>query len=527
MRWEIATAVAGAILEINPFDQPNVQQAKDATNALLKQFKTNGRLPIAAADQSLEDVALTLTTAARKALPASSADAILTLLRPGDYFALLAYVGPDPALADALQTLRREVRDRARVATMFGYGPRYLHSTGQLHKGGPNSGVFVLISASPVEDVPIPDQPFSFGTLELAQAIGDFASLEARAAAPCTRTCRRPTGADPRAGRRAARPGRLAGPRTRGRRLAEVRRPESAACKSDSSDSAGWASTWSPASYRAVTPSSPTTAAPTRWRARCGGREGVATLDALIEGLAAPRSVWVMVPSGDPDRIDRQRARPAAVGRRRHHRRRQHQLSTTMSGGRSARRSAGRLCRRRHEWRHLGSAGRLLPDGRREGGCLRQARADLSDARPEGRLSARRRSRRRPLREDDSQRDRIRPDAGVRRRLRVDAREATTSSTSARSPDSGTTAASSDPGCWSWPRAPWPRMRSFRPERLRRDSGEGRWTLHEAIERGVPLPVMTAALFTRFRSREDNPFSERMLAALRNQFGGHAVKTSS
>jgi glucose-6-phosphate isomerase/transaldolase/glucose-6-phosphate isomerase len=179
VRWEIATAVAGAILEINPFDQPNVQQAKDATNALLKQFKTNGRLPIAAADQSLEDVALTLTTPARKALPASGADAILTLLRPGDYFALLAYVGPDPALADALQTLRREVRDRARVATMFGYGPRYLHSTGQLHKGGPNSGVFVLISASPVEDVPIPDQPFSFGTLELAQAIGDFASLEA------------------------------------------------------------------------------------------------------------------------------------------------------------------------------------------------------------------------------------------------------------------------------------------------------------------------------------------------------------
>jgi glucose-6-phosphate isomerase/transaldolase/glucose-6-phosphate isomerase len=179
VRWEIATAVAGAILGINPFDQPNVQQAKDATNALLTKYKTNGRLPIAKADQTLQGVALTLTTPARKALPGSSADAILTLLRPGDYFALLAYVGPDPALADALQTLRREVRDRARVATMFGYGPRYLHSTGQLHKGGPNSGVFVLISTSPVEDVPIPDQPFSFGTLELAQAVGDFASLEA------------------------------------------------------------------------------------------------------------------------------------------------------------------------------------------------------------------------------------------------------------------------------------------------------------------------------------------------------------
>ena len=178
VRWEIATAVAGAILAINPFDQPNVQQAKDATNALLKQVKTDGRLSIAAADQTLQDIALTLTTAARKALAGSSADAILTLLRPGDYVALLAYVGPDQALADALQALRRDVRDRARVATMFGYGPRYLHSTGQLHKGGPNSGVFVLISTSPVEDVPIPDQPFSFGTLELAQAVGDFASLQ-------------------------------------------------------------------------------------------------------------------------------------------------------------------------------------------------------------------------------------------------------------------------------------------------------------------------------------------------------------
>jgi glucose-6-phosphate isomerase len=179
VRWEIATAVAGAILEINPFDQPNVQQAKDATNTLLKQYQTNGRLPSPAADRTLGAVELTLTTQARKSLADSSADAILTLLQPGDYFALLAYVGPDPALAAELHTLRRDVRDRARVATMFGYGPRYLHSTGQLHKGGPDSGVFVLISTQPVEDLPIPDQPFSFGTLELAQAIGDFASLDA------------------------------------------------------------------------------------------------------------------------------------------------------------------------------------------------------------------------------------------------------------------------------------------------------------------------------------------------------------
>jgi glucose-6-phosphate isomerase len=180
MRWEIATAVAGAILEINPFDQPNVQQAKDATNGLLAEYRTKGRLPIAAPDSTLDGViALTLTSAARNALPNAGGDALLSLLHQGDYFALLAYLGPDRELAEDLQSLRRAVRDRVRVATMFGYGPRYLHSTGQLHKGGPNSGVFVLISATPREDLPIPGEPFSFGTLELAQAIGDFASLEA------------------------------------------------------------------------------------------------------------------------------------------------------------------------------------------------------------------------------------------------------------------------------------------------------------------------------------------------------------
>jgi hypothetical protein len=179
MRWEIATAVAGSLLAINPFDQPNVQQAKDATKALLTDYKTNGRLPIADPDATLGGISLTLTAAARQTLAGRGAESLLTLLHAGDYFALLAYLGPDPALAAALQAWRRSVRDRARVATMFGYGPRYLHSTGQLHKGGPNSGVFVLISATPSEDVAIPGEPFTFGTLEQAQAIGDFASLDA------------------------------------------------------------------------------------------------------------------------------------------------------------------------------------------------------------------------------------------------------------------------------------------------------------------------------------------------------------
>jgi transaldolase/glucose-6-phosphate isomerase len=181
VRWEIATAVAGAVLQIDPFDQPNVQQAKDATQALLSQYKTSRKLPIPPVDRTLHNgITLTLSAAAKNTLQPNAAEAFLSLIHQGDYFALLAYVSTmDPAMADELKALRAAVRDRTRAATMFGFGPRYLHSTGQLHKGGPNSGVFLLVTATPREDVgPIPGEPFSFGTLELSQAVGDFASLD-------------------------------------------------------------------------------------------------------------------------------------------------------------------------------------------------------------------------------------------------------------------------------------------------------------------------------------------------------------
>ena len=180
VRWEVATAIAGALLEINPFDEPNVQQAKDATKTLLNSFAAHGSLPSSPADRMLSGgVALTLSSAARTALAGQGADAILNLIRPGDYVALLAYLGFETELAAELQSLRRAIRDRTRAATMFGYGPRYLHSTGQLHKGGPNTGVFLLFTATPGFDIGIPGALYSFGTLELAQALGDFASLDA------------------------------------------------------------------------------------------------------------------------------------------------------------------------------------------------------------------------------------------------------------------------------------------------------------------------------------------------------------
>lgn len=179
VRWEIATAVAGALLSINPFDEPNVSQAKEATRVLLTRFKQDGRLSLPPADRTDDDIRFAVTEAGRLALGDRDPRAILTLLQPNDYVALLAYLGPDAALAAALHSLRMAVRDRTRHATMFGYGPRYLHSTGQLHKGGPNTGVFVLVSSLPHVDFPIPGEAFSFGTLELAQAIGDFQSLDA------------------------------------------------------------------------------------------------------------------------------------------------------------------------------------------------------------------------------------------------------------------------------------------------------------------------------------------------------------
>ena len=180
VRWEIATAIAGALLGINPFDEPNVQQAKDATATLLNHYRAHQRLPFPTPDRTLESGAtLTLTDAARDRLQGRPPETVLTLLQAPDYLAVLAYLGPDPELARTLEHFRTVVGRRARAATMLGFGPRYLHSTGQLHKGGPNAGVFVLITAAPKVDVEIPNHGFTFGTLELAQALGDFASLGA------------------------------------------------------------------------------------------------------------------------------------------------------------------------------------------------------------------------------------------------------------------------------------------------------------------------------------------------------------
>jgi len=155
-RWEFATAVAGHYLEINPFDQPNVQAAKDRTNQVL----ASGEEP------SLE--------------PESSPDLLFAQARPRDYVCLQAFVDPTPEAAEALFDLARRAREETGCVVTQGFGPRYLHSTGQLHKGGPATGLFLQIVDDTGDELPIPNQPFGFGRLIRAQAAGDYASLKER-----------------------------------------------------------------------------------------------------------------------------------------------------------------------------------------------------------------------------------------------------------------------------------------------------------------------------------------------------------
>jgi transaldolase/glucose-6-phosphate isomerase len=175
-RWEIATATAGAILGINPFDQPNVQESKDNTRRLLQEVRQQGRLPEEKA--SLTEAPLRLYSQEEAATIQESLRRFWGQARPGDYVALLAYLPEIDPVAKTLAGVRLQLRDTLRLATTLGYGPRYLHSTGQLHKGGPNTGLFIILTASDRDDPPVPDQPYTFGVFQQAQALGEMASLK-------------------------------------------------------------------------------------------------------------------------------------------------------------------------------------------------------------------------------------------------------------------------------------------------------------------------------------------------------------
>ena len=162
--WEFATACAGWRLGINPFDQPNVQEAKDATKELLAEFTKDKRLPDTTPELSLTD----------------AVNLQLASIKPGDYIAFLNYLEETSQFDRKLRDIRLYLRDTTHCATTIGFGPRFLHSTGQLHKGGPNTGVFFQLGAKDSVDLPVPGEAYSFSVLKEAQALGDFRALKAR-----------------------------------------------------------------------------------------------------------------------------------------------------------------------------------------------------------------------------------------------------------------------------------------------------------------------------------------------------------
>ncbi|MGM4919220.1 bifunctional transaldolase/phosoglucose isomerase [Tardiphaga sp. 813_E8_N1_3] len=187
-RFEIATAVAGSILGINPFNQPDVEAAKIKTRELTEAFEKTGSLPPETPVVSSKDADLYTDDSNAELLKKAGADGDLTSwlkahfrrVTPGDYVALLAYVERDGAHIDTLQQMRMAVRDKKKVATCAEFGPRFLHSTGQAYKGGPDTGVFLQITADDAKDLAIPDYRASFGVIKAAQARGDFGVLTDR-----------------------------------------------------------------------------------------------------------------------------------------------------------------------------------------------------------------------------------------------------------------------------------------------------------------------------------------------------------
>ncbi len=176
-RWEMATAAAGAVLGINPFDQPNVEAAKVKAREMLKAFQETGSLPADAPTLVEGDIEAFGGSGKNGANIREIFADFVKFGGPGDYVALMAYV-PRTVENDAiLESIRLTLRDRLKVATTLGYGPRFLHSTGQLHKGNGNKGLFIQITHAPVSDIAIPGEPYSFGTLIAAQALGDFRAL--------------------------------------------------------------------------------------------------------------------------------------------------------------------------------------------------------------------------------------------------------------------------------------------------------------------------------------------------------------
>ena len=373
-RWEMATAVAGSILGINPFNQPDVESSKVKTRELTQAFEKTGKLPDEKPALSTDEADLYTDEANIAGLRKAGADgtfdswlkAHLSRIDANDYVALLAYIERDPDHIDLLQDMRLKVGERRRVATCAEFGPRFLHSTGQAYKGGPDSGVFLQITADDARDLPVPGQKASFGVIKAAAARGDFDVLIER-------------------GRRALRV-HLKGDLASGLKMLDaaiIGRVELEVHNATWHDRFG-------ADGRQHRP--PPDEARTyhrrlrqeregrcRSRRRRRGRRESAGGFRQEAGKAAHRLGDVACRQ-DHGR-DHRGARKTDGARRRHHRRRQHVLAGRRPPRQGAEAARHPLSRRRHLRRHLGHRARLLHDDRRREERGRPARPDLQGAR--------------------------------------------------------------------------------------------------------------------------------------------------
>jgi transaldolase / glucose-6-phosphate isomerase len=179
-RWEVATAVACAVLGVNAFDQPDVQDAKDRTKAKIAEYAKNKGFNEGQPLWKKDGISAWTPNPLPQGGLKDDLKAFLDMAKKKDYVAINAYLPRNPEMTSLLQELRAEVGALTNCATSLGFGPRFLHSTGQLHKGGPDTGLFLQISSDPMEDVEIPNQGMTFGTMEHAQALGDYEALAAR-----------------------------------------------------------------------------------------------------------------------------------------------------------------------------------------------------------------------------------------------------------------------------------------------------------------------------------------------------------
>jgi glucose-6-phosphate isomerase len=181
-KWETAATLAGASLAIDPFDEPNVQESKDNTARILEAFEISGEMPLGSPRLAESGIELYADGAVRGSISTLQLTAALRTFfserREDDYVAILAYAAPDAANNSDLEALRATLAERLTLPVLLGYGPRYMHSIGQLYKGGPASGMFLMITHEKSEDLPVPGAKYTFGQLEMAQALGDLQSLD-------------------------------------------------------------------------------------------------------------------------------------------------------------------------------------------------------------------------------------------------------------------------------------------------------------------------------------------------------------